>query len=243
MRRAPSSATRRAALGVMPARGGSSTTTSGCRQAVGDQIARRLAGVGADELHVRDAVGERVLSRTLDRLGDDLDANHASRGAGQREPDRARAAVQVPDRLAAGQPGLLDRVAIEHVGHLAVGLQERARRDAQAQAADLLLEPRPPEQRPGRDAGRDLGDAIVDGVQDAHDPGRALLEQRLQALHSGRIARDGDEDAQHLTRAHALAHDEVPEVAGVRALVVGLQPLARAPSRERPRARRCRTRR
>ena len=116
---------------------------------------------------------------------DDLDADHAPRGARQREPDRAGAAVQIPDDLAAGEAGLLDRVAVEHVGHLGVRLQERAGGDAQAQAADLLLEPGPPEERPRRDAAGDLGDAVVDRVQHADDSGRALGEQRLSSSTPG----------------------------------------------------------
>ena len=180
MRFAPSSATRRTAFGVMPARGGSSTTTSGDGRPSAISRAGALPASAHDELDVRDAVGERVLARPLDRLLDDLDADHAACGARQREADRAGAAVQVPDDLAAGQRGLLDRVVVEEVGHLGVGLQERAGGDAQAQAADLLLEPGAPEERARRNAAGDLGDAVVDRVQHADDARRALGQQRLE---------------------------------------------------------------
>ena len=202
-------------------------------QALRDQVARRLAGIGSHELDVGDAVGERVLARPLDRLGDDLDADHAARGTCEGKADRARPAVQVPDDLAAGQRGLLDRVLIEHVGHLGVRLQERAGRDAQAQAADLLLEPGAAEQRPRRDAAGHLGHAVVDRVEHSDDARGALLEQRLEILDAGQLATGGDEDAEQLARAHALAHDQVPEEAGVGALVVGLEALGACPIAER----------
>ena len=229
MRRAPSSATRRAALGVMPARGGSRTTTSGAGRPSAIRSRGALPASAAHELDVGDAVGERVLARPLDRLGDDLDADHAARGACERKADRARAAVEVPDDLAAGQRGLLDRVLVEHVGHLGVRLQEGAGRDAQAQAADLLLEPGAAEQRPRRDAAGDLGHAVVDRVQHADDARGALVEQRLEILDAGQSPAAGHEDAEQLARAHALAHDQVPQVAGVGALVVGLEALGACP--------------
>ena len=196
----------------------------GRRIALGDQLARRLADIGDDELRVADAVCKRVLARALDGLLDDLDADHPACAACEREPDRAGAAVEVPDDLAPRQLRLLDRVAIEHVGHLGVRLQERARRHAQAEPGDHLFEDRSAEEGAGRDSLRRLGDAVVRRVEHADDAGGAFGQHRLQQLDLERGARRGHEDAEQLAGAHALADDEVAQVSGGDGLVVGVMP-------------------
>ena len=83
-------------------------------------------------------------ARVLDRVGDggldELDADDLARPRGEREADRADAAVEVEDALAAAQPGGLGGVAVEHLGHLRVGLEERLGRDQEAQVAELLVQ-------------------------------------------------------------------------------------------------------
>ena len=89
-------------------------------------------------------VGDLVEPRVLDRVGhgglDELDADDLARPRGERQADRADAAVEVEDALVAAQRGELGGVAVEHLGHLGVGLEERLGRDQEAQVAELLGE-------------------------------------------------------------------------------------------------------
>ena len=94
----------------------------------------------AKKARVADRVQLRVLDRARDRLLGDLDPPHRHRVARHREADRADAAVEVVDGLAAGQPGVLARELVQPLGHRGVRLQERVRAHAEAQAADLLLD-------------------------------------------------------------------------------------------------------
>ena len=94
-----------------------------------DQLAHREPDVAGEELRVGDVVEPGVLDRVAHRRLDELDADHLARPAGEREPDRADAAVEVEDALVPAQPGVLDGDAVEPLGHLGVGLEERLGRD------------------------------------------------------------------------------------------------------------------
>ena len=63
----------------------------------------------------------------------------------QRETDRPDAAVEIPDRLVTGELRRLARKPVQLLGHGRVRLQERVRPDAEAQAAELLLDPASPQ--------------------------------------------------------------------------------------------------
>ena len=80
MRGAPIRPRRRSALPASPARGGSTTTTSGIAGAVAELL-ERLPDVAGEERRVRDPVELGVLERAGDRLLRDLDP-----------PDRQRVA-------------------------------------------------------------------------------------------------------------------------------------------------------
>ena len=87
-----------------------------------------------------DLVEPRVLDRVGDGALDDLDADDLARAARQRQPDRADAAVEVVDALVAAQPGHLDRDAVELLGHLGVGLEERLGGDQELEVAEALAQ-------------------------------------------------------------------------------------------------------
>ena len=70
-------------------------------------------------------------------------------------------------------------------------------------------------------------------MQHAHDSRRALGQQRFESLDLGDVARDRHEDAEQLAGAHALAHDQMPQIARARALIEGLEPLLARPGHER----------
>ena len=95
---------RRSALPASPARGGSTTTTSGApaRSASSSSDCPTLP---AKNRAFVDAVRLRVLDRARDGLLGDLDAPHRRGVRGEREADRPGAAVEVVDRLGAGERG------------------------------------------------------------------------------------------------------------------------------------------
>ena len=234
MRRGASSSTRRTAFGVRPARGGSTTTTSGDGSPPSSSGRTALATSPATKVDVLDAVGLRVLDGALARLLDDLDADHLPGAPGQRERDGADAGVEVPHDLLAGQARLLDGELVEALAHRGVGLQERAGRDAQPQPEQLLGEPVAAGDQRRRQPGRDLGQALGLGVQQA-DALRHGLGQLLDELVAApQLALRGDQHQQELARALGAAHDEVAQVALVRALVEG-----REAGRARPTPRPC----
>jgi len=66
--------------------------------------------------------------------------DHLARAARQREPDRPDPAEEVEDALVPAQLRVLDGHAVQALAHHGVGLEERVRRDAQAQPPELLLD-------------------------------------------------------------------------------------------------------
>ena len=117
-----------------------------------DQRADAGAGVGGDELGVLDPVALGVALGVFDRLGDDLQSPDLAGRAGHRQADRADAAEEVEDALAAGQAGELRRHPVEALGHLGVGLEEGAVGHLEVEAAELLVQALFAE-RPGRAVG------------------------------------------------------------------------------------------
>src|ERR1044072_7483177 len=133
---------RRSALPASPARGGSTTTTPGGpepprartpgglrvdhddvrRPGALEQLLDDLPDVAGEEGRVRDPVELRVLERAGDGFLRDLDPPDRQCVAREREPDRADPAVEIPDRLVAGEPGGLTRERVEPLGHRGVRL-------------------------------------------------------------------------------------------------------------------------
>ena len=99
-----------------------------------------LPGIRAEEFRVPDAVAAGVFLRIADGGLDKLDANGALCLPRKAERDGARAAIEVQDRLGPGQAGCCQRFAIEPLCLRAVDLIERARRDAEAQTAQDILD-------------------------------------------------------------------------------------------------------
>ena len=100
-----------------------------------DEVAHREPDVAGVEAGVEDVVEARVLDRVGDRRLDDLDADHLARAGGEREADRADAAVEVEDALVAAQLRELGGDLVQPLGHLGVGLEERLRADQEVEAA------------------------------------------------------------------------------------------------------------
>ena len=157
---------RRTTFSDRPARGGSMTATSGARLL--DELAHRDADVAGVEGRVVDLVEARVLDRVGDRVLDELDADHLPRARGEREADRPDAAVEVEDPLVAAQAGELGGDAVEDLGHLGVGLEERLGRDQEAQVAEVLVQL--------RGAGQQLGLPALGGLA---EPGGLRPQQAV----------------------------------------------------------------
>src|SRR6185503_9994750 len=103
------------------------------------------------------------------------------------------------------------------LAHLCVGLQERVRADAEAQAEDLLLDCLVAPEEAGRHVGY-LGRSVVHGPVDGLN-----LWELPQGLHKAplvELAGRGDEDDERLAGVAPLAEDEVAEKPLVRLLVV-----------------------
>ncbi len=152
-------------------------------------------GVGANELGVLDPVGGGVHLGVANRLGHALEAPDLARARGEREPDRADAAEEVEQALAAVEVGEVAGDRVEALGHLGVGLHEGRVRDAKAQAAELLHQVLFAE-----DAGRSVGAA-----------GEAL-DHRVQIDGWPRdLVGRGDETGLDLPGPSALADDEIAQ--------------------------------
>ena len=150
-----------------------------------------------------------------------------SASRGEREPDRADPAVEIPDRLAAGEPRGLARERVEPLGHRGVRLEERVRADAEAQAAELLLDPLLAPEQPRRQV-RHLGGRVVDRPVDRAHLGEAAQDvDEVAGLEL--LAGRGHELDERLARVAALADDEVAEIAAPVGLRVRLEPLLARP--------------
>ena len=172
------------------------------------ELLDRLPDVAGEERRVRDPVEVGVLQGTCDRLLRDLDPPDRERVGREREPDRPDAAVEIPDRLPAGQPGELARDPVQHLRHLGVRLEERVGAGPEAQAAKLLLDRVvAPEQPRGqvRHLGRRVVDRPVHGAHLGEAPQHLGEVAGLEAL-AGR----GHELHEHLARVARFAVDEVP---------------------------------
>ena len=80
---------------------------------------------------------------------------------------------------------------------------------------------------------RDLGQAVVDRVEQAHQLGVGGRERRGQAVHRLLGPGRGDHRHEHLARLDALAHHHVAQHALLGALVVGADPLGVRPRAHR----------
>jgi hypothetical protein len=191
------------------------------------QLVDRLADVAGEEGRVRDGVQLGVLDRAGDRLLDDLDSPHRQRLRRQREPERADAAVEIPDGLAAGQAGELARDLVQPLRHARVGLEERVGAHAEAQAEQLLLDRVVAPEQLDRQV-RHLGRGVVDRPEDRAHLGEA--PQHLdQVVAIELLALGCHELDERLARVAAFPDDEVAQVAGLLGLVVGREALLARP--------------
>ena len=204
-----------------PARGGSTTSTSGRpARASSSGSARRVSPAKKWALvtSLRRARGDRV----GDRLLDQLDPPQLARARGERQRDRADAAVEVVHALPALQRGVLGDDAVQQLGHLGVRLKERLRGDPQIELAQALGQLGLAPHELGLAAGGGLGEAARARPQDAAESARRARAERQRERAGIELAVGGDE-----------AHLQLARCAGLRAR---RGCAARAPVRGGPRA-------
>lgn len=105
------------------------------RYAAGRELPCGLAGVGADEFGVGNAVPLRVGARVLHGLGHYLRADYALGPLREAQAYRARAAVEVQHSPAALRQGVLKRLGVQPLGLGRVYLIERLGRELELKAA------------------------------------------------------------------------------------------------------------
>lgn len=195
---------------------------------------QEVARVGRVEADVVRAVCLRVADRVAHGVAVIFHADYARGVPAGEDADRAGAAVGVHDGLFAGQPGVVERRAVEHLRLHGVDLIKRARRDAEREVPELLADiARPiehlavgPEHKarlPGVDVLHDGRDVRVPLQQRAHEV--ALAGQHAVRRH------EHDED---LPAAPAAPHEHVPQRAAAGFLVIGtdLEALEQAADRD-----------
>lgn len=94
--------------------------------------------VSTEKARILDPVLLGVAFRVFDRLGDDLDADERSTVSRHGQADSARAAIEVEQRLAAGQRGVLPRFGVEALRLTAVDLVKRLGSKREAQPAERI---------------------------------------------------------------------------------------------------------
>ena len=194
-----------------PARGGSTTSTSGrpARSSSSGSAVRRVAG---EEVGVGDRVAPRARDRVRDRLLDQLDPPQLAGARRERERDRADPRVQVVHALPALQRGVLADHAVEQLGHLGVRLEERLRRRSagRARPAARAAPPRPtpaPSRRP-RSSRRGCASASTGRRRQAL--AERLAERRRERARL-ELALGGHDPHLQLAGAPAFAHDQVAQ--------------------------------
>ena len=167
-----------------------------------------------------DGVAFGIAPRVFDGGRHDLRADELFRIFRHRKPDRARAAVEVEQRLRAGQPRVFGGLAVKALGLRAVHLVKRVRRDLEGEAAervgDRVLAP----ERAARFAEHDVRLFAVDVEQDAGDFRHGLaqhLDEQRFLVQRGAVCDDADH---HLAAHFPAAHVQVAEHAAVRRFVV-----------------------
>ena len=93
------------------------------------EVRQHVTHLATEERRVRDPVRPGVPGRVSHGSRDQLDAVHPPRLSREQEADRSRAAVEIDDRLGAGETGRVPHDLEEPLGLDGVRLEERAGRD------------------------------------------------------------------------------------------------------------------
>ena len=197
-------------------------------------VLQEVARVGGVEADVVRAVRLRVADRVAHGVAVVFHADHARGVPAREDADRAGAAVGVHDGFLPGQPGVVKRRAVEHLRLHGVDLVKRARRNAEREVPELLMNisraiehlavgPEHEACLPGVDVLHDGRDVRVPLQQRAHEV--ALAGQHAVRRH---------EHDENFPAAPAAPHEHVPQRAAAGVLVIGtdLEALEQAADRD-----------
>lgn len=188
--------------------------------ALGQQL-RSCARIHAVKFRIVHAVLCGIKFCVFDRLRDNLDADGLFRVPRKAERDRTRAAVEVKHRLFSGQPGKRGGLFIQTLGLRVVDLIKRGRGESELQAAERVGDCSVSIERQKFRAEHGIAFFRVGGEDNGRDArlgGEERLDELLFLRQLLRICRDADED---LAAFRAEADINMPDVAGMRGLVIG----------------------
>lgn len=195
---------------------------------------QEVARVGGVEADVVRAVRLRVADRVAHGVAVVLHADHACGIPAREDADRAGAAVGVHDGLFAGQPGIVERCAVEHLRLHGVDLVKRARRDAEREVPELLMNISRAIEHLAVGAEHEARLPGVDVLHDGRDV-RVPLQQRAHKVAlAGQHTVCRHEHDEDLPAAPAVPHEHVPQRAAAGVLVIGadLEALEQAADRD-----------
>lgn len=183
---------------------------------------QEVARVGGVEADVVRAVRLRVADRVAHGVAVVLHADHACGIPAREDADRAGAAVGVHDGLFAGQPGIVECRAVEHLRLHGVDLVKRARRDAEREVSELLADIARAIEHLAVGAEHEARLPGVDVLHDGRDV-RVPLQQRAHevALAGQHTVRRHEHD-EDLPAAPAAPHEHVPQRAAAGVLIIGM---------------------
>lgn len=188
--------------------------------ALGQQL-RSCASIHAVKFRIVHAVLCGIKFCVFDRLRDNLDADGLFRVPRKAERDRTRAAVEVEYRLSPGQSGQCSGLFIQTLGLRVVDLIKRGRGESELQAAERVCDCSVSIERQKFRAKHGIAFFRVGGEDNGRDA-RLGGEERLDELLFLRqllcVGRDAGED---LAAFRAEADINMPDVAGMRGLVIG----------------------
>ena len=190
---------------------------TGLRHAL--QEVARVGGVEADVVRM-------VRLRVADRVARGVPA--------RKDADRAGAAVGVHDGFFAGQPGIVERCAVEHLRLYGVDLVKRARRDAEREVPELLADISRAIEHLAVWAEHKARLPGVDVLHDGRDVRMPLQQRAHEVALAGQHAVRRHEHDEDLPAAPAASHEHVPQRAAAGVLVIGtdLETLEQAADRD-----------
>ena len=183
---------------------------------------QKLPGVGGVEPHVVRRVALRVLDGVAHGVAVALHADDFLGAAAGENADGAGAAVSVDHRLRSGQPGELQRLAVEHLRLHGIDLVKRARRDAECEFSELLFDVAGAVEHLAVRAEHEARLPAVHIVDDGGDLRVALQQRFHEVALAGEHAPPRHEHDHDLPAAKPALDEHVAQRAAPGVLIVGL---------------------
>lgn len=183
---------------------------------------QELPGVGGIKAHVAGVILLCVSNRVAHGVAVVLHADDLPGAAAGKNADGAGAAVGVDHRLRAGQPGKLQRLAVEHLRLHGIDLVKRARRDAEREFTELLVDRAGAVEHLAVRAEHETRLPAVDVVDNGGDLRVALQQGFDEVALAGKHTPPRHEHDHDLPAAKSALDEHVPQRAAPGVLVIGL---------------------